>query len=192
MDFDDVLAEAEQEPATDVTVQVCVKPSVAKKMAVLLARLDTAIAEDARDSAIPEQRLAAPDPAPVTRRQDAVQAEIDDLQDEVDKSLITLRFTRLDGEKWADLTSANPMRLGVALDRHYGYNFDAVSVAAAQMSGVRVDEDGDHELTDEQWERLLKLLSGYDRKLIRDAVWTLNEYGPQQLVDALVKGSGAA
>lgn len=191
MNFDDVLTEAEQEPAPDVTVQVCVKPSVAKKMTALLARLDQAVKEDKQETSADTGRLAVSS-EPVTKRQDAVQREIDDIADEVDKSLITLRFTRLDAEKWTDLTSAFPIRLEVALDRHYGYNFDAVSVAAARLSGVRVDADGDHQLTEEQWERLLKLISGHDRKLIRDAVWTLNEYQPAQLIEALVKGSGAA
>lgn len=191
MDFDAVLDAAEQEPAETLQVQVCLRPSVAKKRSELLKRLEDAREEDARDSQADPGRLSAPS-EPVTVRQDAVIAELDAIEDEVEQSLVTLRFTRVDGDKWAALTLANPIRINVTLDRHYGYNVDAVSVAAARLSGVRVDEDGDHELTVEQWDRLYKLLSGHDQTQIRDAVWTLNEYAPTQLTEALVKSYGAA
>ena len=98
----------------------------------------------------------------------------------------------LDGQAWSILTAANPMRLDVPLDRNYGYNFDAVTEAATRRSGVVLDDDGEQPLTDEQWTRLFKVLSGHDVNVIRDAVWTLNEWEPAQHVEALVKGFGAA
>ena len=188
-DFDDLLGEAEAEPTPTRTVRVCVKPSVARKRAALLKALDAARVADANATA-GDQRLGAPAPA-VTTAQDAAAAELDAFDDEVQKSLVTLRFTRLDGKKWAVLTSANPMRLDVPLDRGYGYNFDAVTEAATRQTGVRLSDDGEHSLTEEQWTRLFAVLSGHDMNVIRDAVWTLNEWEPSQHVEALVKGSAA-
>lgn len=185
MNFDDLLADAESVPAETRTVRVCVNPTVAKKRAALLKALDDAKKADAAASTA-EERLGAP-AVTDTSRTDAASAALDAFDDETLTALVTLKFTRIDGEVWARLTSAYPMRLDVALDRHYGYNYDAVTKAAALQSGVRLDDDGEHELTDEQWVRLFKLLSGHDVQAVRDAVWTLNEYEPSQHIEALVK-----
>ena len=185
MDFDELLAAAESAPTPSRTVRVCVNPSVAEKRAALLKALEEAKTADAKVSS-DDQRLAAPS-VTSTERTDAAAADLDAFDDEVLKSLVTLKFTRLDGQKWALLTSANPMRVDVALDRHYGYNYDTVTGLAARASGVRVDDDGEHPLTPEQWDRLLRVLSGHDVQVIRDAVWTLNEYEPSQHIEALVK-----
>ncbi len=190
MDFDELLSAAESAPVPSRTVRVCVNPSVAVKRAQLLKALDAARAADEQATAN-DQRLGA---APVveTARTDKASADLEAFDDEVQKSLVTLKFTRLDGQKWALLTSANPMRVDVALDRHYGYNYDTVTGLAARESGVRLDDDGEHPLTPEQWDRLLRVLSGHDVQVIRDAVWTLNEYEPSQHIEALVKGFAGA
>lgn len=190
MDFDELLSAAEAAPVPTRTVRVCVNPAVAVKRDALLKALDAARDADARASQ-GEVRLAAP-PQVTTERTDAATADLESFDAEVLKSLVTLKFTRLDGQRWALLTSANPMRIDVALDRSYGYNYDAVTEAATRISGVRVDDEGEHELTAEQWGRLQRVLSGHDVQVIRDAVWTLNEYEPAQHVEALVKGFGAA
>lgn len=190
MDFDELLSEAEQAPTPSRTVRVCVNPRVAEQRAELLKALESAREADKRESNA-DQRLGA-EPETGTPRTDAASRALEDFDGEVLKSLVTLKFTRLDGDRWAKLTSAHPMRIDVALDRHYGYDYDAVSEAAARASGVRIDDDGEHSLTTEQWTRLLKVLAGHDVQAIRDAVWTLNEYEPEQHVQALVKGFGAA
>lgn len=190
MDFDELLSAAESAPVPSRTVRVCVQPSVAEKRAALLSALEDARKVDARASTS-DQRLGAP-VTEVTTATDAAAAALDAFDDEVQKSLVTLKFTRLDGQKWALLTSANPMRVDVALDRHYGYNYDTVTGLAARASGVRLDDDGEHVLTPEQWDRLMRVLSGHDVQAIRDAVWTLNEYEPSQHIEALVKGSAGA
>jgi hypothetical protein len=190
MDFDELLTAAEQAPTPSKVVRVCIDPTVAVKRAGLLAAVDEAKKADAKAEA-GDQRLGAA-VEKVTARTDAAVAELEAFDTEVVKSLITLKFTRLEGQIWALLTSAFPMRIDVALDRHYGYDYDAVTEAAARRSGVRVDDDGEHPLTDEQWQRLWKILSGHDVGQIRDAVWTLNEYEPEQHIDALVKDFGAA
>ena len=190
MDFDELLAAAEAVPVPSRTVRVCVNPSVAVKREGLLQALEAARKADAQASQ-GEARLGAA-PVPSTEHTDKAAADLEAFDDEVLKSLVTLKFTRLDGQKWALLTSANPMRVDVALDRHYGYNYDNVTGLAARASGVRVDDDGEHELTPEQWDRLLRVLSGHDVQVIRDAVWTLNEYEPSQHIEALVKGFAGA
>ena len=192
MDFDMLLTSAEAEPTPTRMVRVCVNPSVAVKRAALLNAVEQAkTADEAETKNAGDNRLGAP-ADPVTTRTDKATTELEAFDGEVLRSLVTLRFSRLEGDKWALLTSKNPIRVDVALDRHYGYNYDAVSETAARLSGVRVDDDGEHLLTPEQWGRLFKILSGHDVQAIRDAVWTLNEYEPQQHVEALVKGFGAA
>jgi hypothetical protein len=188
--LDDILDAAEAEPTETRTVKVCVNPAVAKKRAALLVKLERAKEADARQTG-DDQRLGATEPVG-TPQTDAAAAELEAFDEDVLKSLVTLRFTRLDGEKWSNITAAHPMRIDVALDRNYGYNFDAVSKSAAILSGVRLSDDGEEELTPEQWERLFKRLSGHDFRQIIDAVWTLNEYAPSQHIEALVKGFGAA
>lgn len=182
MSFDDELTTAEQNrPTKDVTV--CLDGELAREREELLAALEAAEAKDNLDL-----RLAGPNDvnaAPVRERLEA-------LAEAAKGALKTLRFTRLEGDKWAELTSRHPVRIDVPMDRHYGYNYDAVCGAAAMLSGVLVEGDEVVSLSAEQWARLLKVLSGNEVGLIRDAVFTLNEYEPSKRLDALVKGFGAA
>lgn len=189
MDLDELLTKAEESPAPSRTVRVCVNPEVAKQRAVLLAALDDARVQDSREEDA-DARLGAAPPAD-TRAKDAV-AELEKFDEEAARALVEIRFTRLPGTDWAKLTSTFPMRIDVALDRTYGYNFDAVSEAAARSSGKLLTDDGETEITGDQWDRLFTVLAGHDVEQIRDAVWTLNEYEPQQHVAALVKSYGAA
>jgi len=185
-----MLSAAEAAPTPDRKVRVCIDPEVAKKRAILLAQLDQAKLDDSRDT-VADVRLSGPEPK-TTARTDAVVEALEAFDSEVLKALVTLKFTRMEGDKWALLTSAHPMRFDNAIDRSYGYNYDAVTTLAARQTGVRLDDDGEHPLTEDQWTRMLKILSGHDVEAIRDAVWTLNEYEPQKHVEALVKGFGAA
>jgi hypothetical protein len=190
MDLDEILDDAEAAPKSTRLVRVCVKPAVAVQRARLLDALERAKREDSREESS-DTRLGA-EPERVDHRTRAALVDLEAFDEEARKALIEIRFTRLEGNAWALLTSANPMRVDVAIDRHYGYDYDAVSELAARANGVRVDDDGEHEITADQWDRLLKILSGHDVEAIRDAIWTLNEYEPEQHVEALVKGFGAA
>lgn len=147
-----------------------------------------------------DQRLTSASPS------QKAQTELNELLAS-DEGLITLRFKRLPGKKWAELTSKYPARLDSPVDRHYGYNYDAVCEAAVQFRdaegkpyGVRV-EDGEEvpmlveqskDSTVNEWEDLYEELSGHEVETIRDAVWELNEYAPQQKVREALKASGAA
>lgn len=128
-----------------------------------------------------------------------IQARLDELANASADSLLTVRLTRLPGRDWSVLTSKCQVRPDVAIDRHYGYNYDAACEAAARYrdpSGVSYGhrlEDGEPvEIADDEWGDLFDVLSGSDIGKIRDAVWELNEFEPEQRLNALVKGSGAA
>lgn len=185
-----LLDEAEKAPKPSRTVKVCVIPSVAVERANLLDALTVAEREDARDESS-DARLGA-EPVPVTVRQDAAREALKAFDAKAQKALVTLKFTRMDGRDWALLTSANPMRTDVALDRQFGYNYDAVSEAAIRATGVILADKGETPVSSDDWDRLFRLLSGHDVEAIRDAVWVLNEWEPSQHIEALVKDSGAA
>lgn len=190
MDFDQILDAAEAAPVPSRTVRVCVNPAIAEERARLLAELESAKNAEAV-AAASDPRLGVDGPVD-TSRSDAAEKAFREHESQVQKSLVTLKFKRIDGEKWTSITRAHPMRVDVDLDRHYGYNLDAASKHAARVSGVRVDGDDEVPLTDTQWDRLFGCLAGHDFGQIVDTIWTLNEWAPAQHIEALVKSSGAA
>lgn len=117
----------------------------------------------------------------------------------VGDQLVTFRFWELPSLDWSTLSVKYPPRVDVALDRRYGYNVHAVSLAAAQVNGVRVD--GDEEVPLEvrpadpkkrkpavnEWEDLFGILSGADIGRIVEAIWKLNEFLPEQRAVELKK-----
>lgn len=107
--------------------------------------------------------------------------------------LYTLRFTQMDGLEWAMECDKYPMRPDVAFDRNYGYNIRALTMAAAVVSGARVETDATVPLSEDAWRSLFKRLDGAAFKRITDAIWSLNEYAPAKAVEAAKKaldGSG--
>lgn len=181
VDIDAMLASAEERiPTRDV--KVCLDGDIAREREELLAALEVAEARDKDD-----QRLGVTDEnaAPIRERLDA-------LTEAAKTAVLTLRFTRMPGHRWAELTSLHPVRTDSPIDRHYGYNYDAVAWAAAVVTGVIVEGDTEQPMTPEQWQKLLGVLAGSDVQAIRDAVWALNEYEPSKRLNELVKGFGAA
>lgn len=102
---------------------------------------------------------------------------------------VPLRFYRIDGERWAEITAMSPARLGSAIDRRYGYNFQAASRIAAPISGRVLDGDDEVEYEDAKWGELFKKLAGHNIKLIHSAIWQLNEYDPEVRVVEAKKAS---
>lgn len=112
--------------------------------------------------------------------------------DEVDVLLngeaVTFRFTKIDGDRWAELCGKFPPRPENTLDLAVGgYNIDMVVNAAVKINGTRVDGGMLETPSREQWDRILTILSGSDVKKIRDSVWNLNEFGPAQRLEAAKK-----
>lgn len=104
-------------------------------------------------------------------------------------NLYTLVFQQMDGIGWAEATDQAPVRPGVLLDMRYGYNLRALTLIVAPKTGKRRDGDDLVEMTADQWRNLLKALPGASVNRIGDALFSLNEYGPAEAVEALKKAS---
>jgi len=111
-----------------------------------------------------------------------LEAQIAELEAANGDALVTLRFTKLPGEKYAELTGKFMPRLDSPLDLNAHYNVDEVTKAAAVLSGAEVDGDEVSPLTPAQVAELWPLLSGVDVGRIRDVILALNDMGPRQLV----------
>jgi len=107
-------------------------------------------------------------------------------------NLHTFRVTRMDGVEWASLTDMFPARPGVMLDMRYGYNLRPLTLAAMAKSAQRVDGDNLVDLTEDQWRNLFKSLAGAYIERFSDAVFLLNEHGPNDEVDKAKKASVGA
>lgn len=182
--FSDRLASAKAavKPFRDVVVSL--DADVSERRAELVEAL-------AKARANPDARLAAKSAL------DLIQEQLDELLALTADSLVTLRFSRMSGVDWAEVTARCPVRLDAAIDRQYGYNMHAVCALAAPLSGVRV-EGG--ELVPlvvsaasagvpavNEWADLLTTVSGFEFGLIVDAIYELNEYEPASRVASLVK-----
>jgi hypothetical protein len=107
----------------------------------------------------------------------------------------TLRFKQVTGQEWAEAVDRSPLRREVALDVRYGYNLRmavglTVPNSATLLDGekpveVTVDEDAKPPVN--EWADLLDALSGFDFQRVTDAVWQLNEWDPQQALEAAKK-----
>lgn len=175
-------AKAAARPSKDVTVVL--DADVSARLAELRVELEAA-------RATPDARLAA------ETEPEKVQAQIDELLALTADALITLRFTRMSGEKWAEITARCPIRAGATIDLQYGYDMHAVCKIAAPLCGVRVEGDEEFPLVYakaspgveavNEWADLFETVSGHEFSLIVDAIYMLNEYEPAVRVDALKK-----
>lgn len=119
--------------------------------------------------------------------------ETDDVDVLLSGDVVTFRFAKIDGDRWAELCGKFPPRPENTLDLAVGgYNIDMVVNAAVKINGQRVDGESVEAPTPEQWDMLLTRLSGSDVKRIRDSVWNLNEFGPAQRLEAAKKARSTA
>lgn len=186
MSFSERLATAKAAPRPHRDITVSLDTDVAERRAAL----EEQIAKSARD-----QRLSATSPA------DALNAELEKLLDDAAGTLVTLRFRRLPGDEWNDITSRCPARLDAPVDVHYGYNMQRATIFAAPRSGVRVDGDTEVPLivldatpdspAIDEWADLFSVISGIEFARIEDAIFGLNVFEPTQQLNELSKRSGA-
>jgi hypothetical protein len=102
--------------------------------------------------------------------------EAEQVKAEFSETLVDLKFTRMLGAAWLDLTSTNPPRSDSISDKMiFGYDFNAVTRAAAHLSGVLLEDGKERELTEAEWDDLFGLLAGGDHEQIANAVYALNE-----------------
>lgn len=134
--------------------------------------------------------------------------EIDNLDDDLDAQLAaepetvvvdvlvngkmrTLQFTEMDGLAWADLTDRCPPRADAPVDRAYGFNIRLVVAHAAPISGRIKSGSEWAELSVEQWTKLLRGQKGAAIRTVGDALFQLNQWGPDQAVTAARKALAA-
>jgi len=185
--FDERLAAAKAAPKDTRDVQVLLDSDLSEKREQLREALDAAKARAAQD-----QRLTATDD-----ESDVIRAQLDELIAESAESLITLRFTRLPGDVWTDITARCPARLGAPLDEYYGYNLQLAAKLAAPINGVRVEGDEliplkvtpatESEPAVDQWADLFATIAGSEQARIESAIWELNVYVPDSRVGQLKK-----
>lgn len=147
--------------------------------------------ERERDTLLTDQRLTS------TNGANALTEKITELRAKQAESLVTLRFTQMDGVEWTALTAQYPPRLDVPLEaEQYGYNVQATTMAACYTSGCVVDEDGTEtfpvvdktaEPKIDEWADLWHALDGAAAQEVADTIWGLNVYYPQIEREALKK-----
>ncbi|MDR6172651.1 hypothetical protein [Curtobacterium sp. SORGH_AS_0776] len=163
MGFNEKLAAAKEKGRPSRTVTVSLDAEVSGRLAELEARVQ----EEAKKP--DDGRLAKSSPlAKLLKDVEAVKAEFSG-------TLVDLKFTRMLGADWLDLTGTNPPRPDVLTDTFLGYNYQAVTRAGAIQSGVLVEDGVERELTDSEWDDLFALLAGSDHEQIVNAVYALNE-----------------
>ncbi|HEU5223433.1 MAG TPA: hypothetical protein VFU07_07105 [Candidatus Lumbricidophila sp.] len=175
--FSERLAASAEVARPTVDVQVTLDAALAARVEELQDALQAA-----QDAYTADPRLSA------TAEIKTAQEALDAVLEEAREALITLRFTRMDGDMWSELTSRCPARLDVDMDKVYGFNVNAVLALAAPLSGVLVEGDTVAEIPEADWRVLFKRLSGYELSLINDAIFSLNVWGPSQRVAELKKG----
>lgn len=185
--FSERLAAAKSAPRPTKDVQVLLDDDLAARREALQAEIDAAKAEAENDP-----RLTGANPT-----EGKIQKKLDALLKESKEALVTLRFTRLPGDKWADITARCPVRVDAPIDRQYGYNMQAASMIAAPLCGVRVDGDEEIPLTVtaatedtpavNEWADLFTTITGHEFIRIMDAIYEMNEYAPAERINSLKK-----
>lgn len=117
--------------------------------------------------------------------------EFVDLPAVVNGKLRTFRIFKMDPLAWADAADRFPARSGVLLDRQYGYNIRPLSIFLAPTCVQILEGDTFTETTPKQWKILAKTLAPRTVLQLGDVMWNLNDYMPEQAVEALKKASAA-
>jgi hypothetical protein len=220
--LDDLIAGARSAKRAHRDVDVTLDQAIAEQLEAIDARIlateqqqidvstqaDLELAEATRDA-----RMSSPRTGEIEAARDAkigeLTEQLEQLEQEraalADGTLITIRFTQLPGQVWAEIGARNPARPDVLIDQIYHYNYhDAAKQAAAyrdpEDAGGRayaelvVPAEGDAEptlepISPEQWVGIFEVISGHEFERIASAIWDLNDYGPQQRIAAAGKAS---
>ena len=108
----------------------------------------------------------------------------------VNGTLYTLRFEQMDPVEWASEVDKHPARPNVLLDMRYGYFLRSLVKAVAPLTGKVLD--GDEFVDVEDWPALFKSIGGYGMQRVTDAIWAVNERGPEMAVEAAKKARAAS
>lgn len=127
----------------------------------------------------------------------------DPIQVVVGESLYELTFEQAPGPVWAAVTAKYPMRVDQPIDRAYGYNFHAVipeiapSTCTVTKGGEPVElviepRTAENPRPRNEWRDLFEVMDGGAFSRVADAVFALNQWGPDQRTIALGKASRVA
>lgn len=175
---------------------------------------DDNLADAARDA-----RMASPAKGEIEqardeelqRISDALDAAVEEREALTAGTVVTLRFTQIPGQAWAEIAARHPARVDVTLDRVYGYNYHEVAKEAAiyrdpgatpgtfgrgYADRVIEPEDDTSEptiepVTPEQIVAIFEIITGHEFERIASGIWDLNDYGPQQRIANAGKPSRA-
>ena len=115
-----------------------------------------------------------------------------DLPIQLNGTLYTFRFYEWSGIQWANEADNHPARPGVEFDVMYGYNIRTLALAAAKVTGRRLDADGETLLAPQMWDAIFRSAGGGVVQEICDSIWGLNVLKPLQAVEAAKKASAAS
>lgn len=101
-------------------------------------------------------------------------------------SVVFYRASQLD---WSRVTAQHPPREGVWVDTRNGYDVAAVARALSPGYGRVVGDDGELELTAEQWADVWLVLPPTTARLIEANVWSLHEHDTEQQIAQAKKAS---
>ena len=140
-----------------------------------------------------DRRLTSvPDTTDVDKRIAAIDKKVMALAKREAGTLVTLRFYKVPGDEWADLTATHPIRENSTLDRRFGYNMHGVCRASAVTYGRVLDGDIELEQSEAEWDEIWHLLGGSEFSDVANAIYNQNEFEPAQRLERLKNFSEAA
>lgn len=171
--LEELVGKAKAAPSRYVDVEVSLDAGVA----VRIQQIEAELADVARDG-----RFTDP-------RSKKLNKQLEDLRVEAAGSLVTLRFTKLAPDQWAELTARSAARPDATIDLSYGYNYHQVCRQAAQDTAARVEGETVTPIKPETVNELLGIVSGNDFERIMSAVFDVNVWASALDLAAAKKAS---
>lgn len=168
--LDDKLA-AKKFPHRDV--HLCIDGELATERERTARDLSAAVARKT-------DRLANPDVARLRK-------ELADLDQRVKESSITIRIYGVSFGEYNAIRNANPPRKG----HQEAFNPITFFVNVARKTGKYVDDDGEHDIAKDQWDKIEAALTDAEHDKIATAVVAVNRTDNLKGIDFLGNGSDA-
>ena len=159
-----------------MTVTVCLSTKVNEERDVLMTRIREA-----------EAKKGAGDRLSMKTAVQKLREELAAVEDREREHMHVLRFTKMKGLDFANLTAQFPAREKSTLDQQLGYNHHAACLAAAKETGLEVVDGADAPIDDDDWATIYDIGSGWDIENIVQANLNLNATGSARLVGRLKK-----
>lgn len=188
--LEELVGKAKAAPPRHVDVEIALDAGVSERIAAIEAE-DRALAVEA-SVLDKDQRFSDPRRKQLGQKRQQLEEKLNAARLEAAASLVTLRFTKLDPVKWAELTARSPMRPDSAIDLNYGYNYHDVCRKAAAASASRVEGDTVTPVPAKTVTELLAVVSGNDFERVMSAVFDVNVWSSSQDLAAAKKASLAA